>query len=109
MNDLISRQAAIDAIADYLSKTTYTSAISFLNTGALILARVPSAQPEHRWIPCSERTPEENGRYLTTNSSWGYFEVDWNVWINGEWLYPNENPVAWMPLPEPWEGRGRCD
>lgn len=46
MQDLISRQAAIDAIADYLSKTTYTSAISFLNTGAMILARVPSAQPE---------------------------------------------------------------
>lgn len=46
MNDLISRQAAIDAIADYLSKTTYTSAISHLNTGALILARVPSVQPE---------------------------------------------------------------
>lgn len=46
MTDLIDRQAAIDAIADYLSKTTYTSAISFLNTGALILAKVPSAQSE---------------------------------------------------------------
>lgn len=45
-DDLISRQAAIDAIADYLSKTTYTSSISHLNTGALILAKVPSAQPE---------------------------------------------------------------
>lgn len=53
MNDLISRQAAIDAIADYLSKTTYTSAISFQNTGAMILARVPSAQPKRKkgkWI-----------------------------------------------------------
>lgn len=46
MSDLISRQAAIDAIADYLSKTSYTSSISFLNIGALILARVPSAQPD---------------------------------------------------------------
>ena len=43
MAEYIDRQAAADAIADYLSKTTYTSAISFLNTAALILARVPSA------------------------------------------------------------------
>jgi len=51
MDDLISRQAAIDAIADYLSKTTYTSAISFLNTAALILARVPTAEPKRgKWI-----------------------------------------------------------
>ena len=51
MDDLISRQAAIDAIADYLSKTTYTSAISFLNTGALILAKVPTAEPRKgKWV-----------------------------------------------------------
>lgn len=60
-------------------------------------------EAEPTWIPCSERTPEENGRYLTTNSSWGFYEVDWNAWINGEWLYPNENPVAWMPMPEPYQ------
>lgn len=59
MSDWISRQDAIDSIADYLSKTTYTSAISHLNTAALILARVPSAQPEtirckdcSRWCIC---------------------------------------------------------
>lgn len=53
MTDPIERQAAIDAIADYLSKTTYTSAISFLNTGALILAKVPSAQ---QYTPADTQT-----------------------------------------------------
>lgn len=56
-----------------------------------------------RWIPCSERLPEKNCRCLTTNDAWGAFEVDWNAWIDGQWLYPNEEPVAWMPLPEPYE------
>ena len=56
-----------------------------------------------RWIPCSERLPEKNCRCLTTNTAWGAFEVDWNVWINGEWLYQNEKPIAWMPMPEPYK------
>ena len=57
-----------------------------------------------QWIPCSERLPEENGRYLVTNSAWGAMKVDWNAWMDGAWLYPNTKPIAWMPLPEPWKG-----
>ena len=61
-------------------------------------------QPEQRWIPCSERLPKKNCRCLTTNEAWGSFEVDWNAWIDGQWLYPNEKPIAWMPLPESYRG-----
>ena len=57
-----------------------------------------------QWIPCSERLPEENGRYLVTNSAWGAMKVDWNAWMDVAWLYPNTKPIAWMPLPEPWKG-----
>lgn len=65
------------------------------------IKKLPEAQ---QWIPCSERLPDKNCRCLTTNDAWGAFEVDWNAWIDGQWLYPNEKPVAWMPLPEPWKG-----
>lgn len=65
---------------------------------------MPSAQPETHWIPCSERLPEKNCRCLTTNEAWGSFEVDWNAWIDGQWLYPNEKPIAWRPFPEPYRG-----
>ena len=61
------------------------------------------AVKQTRWIPCSERLPEENGRYLVTNSAWGAMEVDWNAWVNGAWLYSNTKPIAWMPLPEPYK------
>ena len=69
-----------------------------------VLREQPTVQPEPHWIPCSEGLPEENCRCLTTNKAWGAFEVDWNAWIDGQWLYPNEKPVAWMPLPDPYRG-----
>lgn len=56
------------------------------------------------WIPVSEMLPEKNGRYLVTNSAGEIVDVDWNAWVNGEWLFPNSAPIAWMPLPEPYEG-----
>lgn len=57
-----------------------------------------------KWIPVTDRLPKENGRYIVTNSALGM--VDWNIWVNGEWLYPNGTVVAWMPLPSPYAKDG---
>lgn len=59
---------------------------------------------KYTWIPVSEMLPEKNGKYLVTNSAGEIFDVDWNAWVNGEWLFPNSAPIAWMPLPEPYRG-----
>lgn len=56
------------------------------------------------WTPVSEMLPEKTGKYLVTNSAGEIFDVDWNAWVNGEWLFPNSAPIAWMPLPTPWKG-----
>lgn len=59
----------------------------------------PSAQPEQRWIPCSERLPEDEGEYLVSFddgfiTTTGYYEGDFELWADaGE-------PLAWQPLPE---------
>ena len=61
-----------------------------------------------RWIPCSERLPEEDGTYIVSGI-WGsgkeqvgeceylvedgYFRTAWNFDVK-----------AWMPLPKPWKG-----
>lgn len=58
------------------------------------------------WISCNERLPEKDGRYLVTNEGWNEWTVDWNGWVNGQWLY-NSKPIAWMPLPEPYQGGER--
>ena len=66
------------------------------------IRKLPSAQPEPHWIPCSERLPED-GLYLVTTSK-GQTQV--HVFShNGNseeyWMRCNK---AWMPLPEPWKG-----
>ena len=102
-DDTISRQAAIDALDTIESEVADGYGYQY-EKWRKYFCELPSAQPEQRWVPCSERLPKKNCRCLTTNEAWGSFEVDWNAWIDGQWLYPNEKPIAWMPMPEPYRG-----
>ena len=119
MSDLISRQAAIDAIE---REKTYASAFRDgyakinvfekynmgLTDGIKAIKRLPSAQ---QWIPCSERLPEKDkevlvsyvGDVLAVMSLTDVCEV--NVWEDpeGAW-WDFEDVLAWMPLPEPYKG-----
>ena len=81
----------------------------------------PSA---YRWTPCSERMPEESGRYLVTRGLNACGEL-WNrvyiinysdlmglkserIWWDGNVGKSDferiDDVVAWMPLPKPWKG-----
>ena len=73
------------------------------------------AQPEQRWIPTSERLPEEDGQYLITvkyKHVDGYDDIyaEHGEWSDGKWdmsfghCGEVEGITAWMPLPQPWEG-----
>ena len=69
---------------------------------ALRLAIEALQQPEQRWIPVTERLPDD-GLYLVTTSK-GQTQV--HVFShNGNseeyWMRCNK---AWMPLPEPYRG-----
>lgn len=100
MDDLISRQEAIDAIYHHFPSVSRTRARTMLH-------EVPSAQPEQKWIPCNERLPED-GRYLVTRfdfvTNTCFLDILWyekGVWWNR--LYTGDFAViAWMPLPEPY-------
>lgn len=115
MSDLIYRQAAIDAIDAVFPvdpmKSEYAQGIA---CGAALaktyVEQLPSAQQELRWIPCSERLPEEfyvlccdnYGEMLIANP----FECDdsdtgFSAESEDCYMY---NCVAWMPLPEPYKG-----
>ena len=81
------------------------------------------ALEKQRWIPCSERLPEEYGEYLVAYKSDGKqifmdiieyetsFEFDHEKnRFKGNWLFADDcrsvNPevLAWMPLPERYQG-----
>lgn len=76
---------------------------------------IKALESEPKWIPCSERLPEDSGEYLTFQCSadikYGWYQVlcyddGWNCFGSNK---KNEVKyvVAWMPLPKPWGGSGR--
>ena len=95
MNDLISRQAAIDAIRELESGEDFN-----FNNGLICamnnVAELPSADAP-QWIPCSERWPDPETLVL---ASYDGDDVEM-AYYDGHQQYAFN---AWMPLPEPWKG-----
>ena len=114
MDDLISRQDTIDRINEYIeeyseidSDGNHSEKWCAMQEAKMTIENMPSAQPEPRWIPCSERLPETSGTYLVSGmwesgrvavgdceytSYDGYFNTAWNFDV-----------LAWMLLPEPYQ------
>ena len=109
MNDLISRQAAIDALhtrfKDGFNEDKWRNSTHVLAA----IEGLPPAQPEaDRWIPVSER-PKKDGRYQVTRLDYvtdtKFIDILWyekNTWWNrratGDYAV-----TAWRPLPEPYK------
>ena len=94
-----------------------------------VLNNVTTVQPEKRWIPCSERLPEEHiGFYLVTVRKRRITALNVVGCDNtvhdidiARWDYDSRAPqrgyhwckadkvIAWMPLPEPYQkGETEC-
>ena len=85
MDDLISRQAAIELIERM--KPFHQDADDIIE----MIDNMPSVdvQPVQQWILCSERLPEEDGQYLITvkykhvNDSYEDVYAEHGEWYNG--------------------------
>lgn len=123
MNDLISRQAAIDALHTWFkdgfeedkwwNSTHVLAAIEGLPSADIqdeldnsYQHGWTAAEAKYRkildempnWIPCSERMPEKNTLILASYSEDG--DVTMAFYDGGDdWTFD-----AWMNVPEPWEG-----
>lgn len=114
--DLISRQAAIDAVEHITSSmsvcvnTDECHGMKRMQRQAIIeLANLPSARPEQRWIPWSSgKLPEESGIYtvtaydgVTKRVTYAKYQKRLKRWeLTGAYW----RVLAWMPLPEPYGG-----
>jgi hypothetical protein len=125
MNDLISRQAAIDeikALYEWHDTVTEDRVIDHL-------MRLPSAQPEPQWIPCSERLPDtphyyeedefRESDFILIYTKINDIENESNIYVaqyciddgdkTGYFVVPfcgdtfREGVTAWMPLPKPYK------
>lgn len=99
-------------------------------TAKQLIDEQPTIEPEQRWIPVTEALPEEETDVLVTRTFLGCKDGShgWNNHIppttyvevaqysNGEWTALSDeykiarnrhtNPVAWMPLPKPYQEGG---
>ena len=128
--DLISRQAAIDALdalcdreCEYSKQQrSFMCGACRLGSAFDVIDELPSAQPEQRWIPCSERLPEKSGRYLVTrkfntfSSLWARVyilnysdlmglkkeKIWWSGNVGKSDFETYDDVLAWMPLPKPY-------
>lgn len=73
---------------------------------------VPDTDVGNKWIPCSERLPEEYGEYLvwwTDITRSQYYEIveyePSNGWIGDipQAVEGKYSVIAWQPLPEPYK------
>lgn len=61
-----------------------------------------------RWIPVSERLPEEEGIYLVTTTGTNNDIIDIAFYVDGIW-HKASRIKAWMPLPEPYKAESKLD
>lgn len=130
MDDLIRRQDAIKAVeslpncyngfSDTYDKACFiglleevpaTSTCDFWDSESNYCALYrPSAQPEQRWIPVTERLPERGVSVLISHVGYvseDYLDIDNGAlffWNSGLDLDEERQNIAWMPLPKPWGG-----
>ena len=93
----------------------------------VIKTTIDEMKTEQRWIPCSERLPERNGRYLVTRglnacgSLWNrtYIanysdlmglkkeKIWWDGNVGKSDFAKLDDVIAWMPLPSPYQAERR--
>jgi len=80
---------------------------------AFVRGRNSMTWEQTRWIPVSERLPKETGWYLITfkvySGGYGVCEMSYrkpeNYWTDeniSRKVLDNDEVIAWMPLPEPY-------
>ena len=113
MRELIYKEDAIKTILGQYPEPHYPEWY------AAQIKEMPSAQQEQRWIPCSERLPEDSQFVLMTIRRMDehynhepFISVGYISWNQSAWWCAHDgncksNDIrvdAWMPLPEGYKG-----
>ena len=116
MSDLIRREDVNDLIKQICDACGEGEKYNDVMCGACNLDsfireldNIPSADPERKWIPVTERLPEEDKDVLvfgveaiSNEYVYGVKRMDVDTWRPR--IAPSIRWIAWMPLPEPYGG-----
>lgn len=94
MNDMIYRQALHERIKETVEEGIIFSGMTIAEFCHLLVDEAPSAE---RWIPCSERLPEDCQRVLIQVINGNMYVINFSA------VGETSHIVAWMPLPEPYK------
>lgn len=132
MFDYIKREDALELISKCISYTSPEAKvidfrhgeINGLNWAGDIIEAMPPANATPKWVPCEERLPSEEGVYIvyaptyrggSSTAKENHDGIMFSKWKNSKWsiehgYYERPNCVlAWMPLPDPYDGERRDD
>ena len=110
-SDLIRREDVLAVLC--FSKETGQMVCRDLRKLLEQIKAIPSAEPERKWIPVTEKLPCTETDVLITvlddsgDTPWKYTLRGWLTPDGKYWVADNEichGVIAWMPLPEPWRG-----
>ena len=109
MSDLIRREDVYDVLKKAIIAEMPIYVFDKLWNG---IRDLPSVEPERKWIPVTERLPEDDTDVLvqfSNNMTVGYYKCSrWRIATGADLYCPiedhEEKPISWMPLPEPWRG-----
>ena len=62
-----------------------------------------------QWIPCSERLPDKEGKYLVTDIKTIDIDIFTHSGNGTPMWFLSDNVTAWMPMPKPYHGEGEQD
>lgn len=108
--DLIDRQALMKEFSDFVraSNNSDFAPTPTWNDVVSLVGSMQPAQPEQRWIPCSEGTPKKTGYYICTCHDGVCYRTSALKWSTG-WVLTGARSywkvIAWMPLPKPFVER----
>ena len=117
-DDAISRKAVIEAIEDDNRNGLYSCFASDNDAQCFkdVIRKLQPVNPkEPRWIPVSERLPEENKSVIASTELGVFSEARYSKEYGWEWAYEagadywrnledtGDTVTAWMPLPKKYE------
>lgn len=83
-------------------KNADAGAMIELDRAANELSRLPAEEDRPRWTPCAEALPTESDhKDGVVLACYDNGQIRFNACMDGRWVL--EEPIAWMPLPEPYE------
>ena len=105
MADLIKRDSALKGYDTVLS--ILDSAVNAVSEAKAIVLQYGS-EPEQRWVPVSERLPEEHQICIVTDetrrNTYEYRFCKETYDEEQGWTYLKNRIIAWMPMPDCYEG-----